>query len=240
MRTHLKLLVVDDDIDNAQSLGELFEMEGHSVCVVHNGQDAINAYLTQSFDLAFMDVMMPGKNGVESFGEIRRLRPEAKVIMMTGYSVEELLQQATREGALGVIEKPLDAAEVLRMTSHVGEGGMILAMPEICPKGLGANIHQTLLDHGHQSRLIQRRDDLQTDGDRNRVVVIDIQTPIIDAVSCYCSSSLRAEAPTTIIVPPQKPDMLETSRGWDIEFTGILNKPFDPQNLITRLPQLAA
>ena len=44
---------------------------------------------------------MPGKNGVESFFEIRRMKPDAKVFMMTGYSVEQLVQQAIDHGALG-------------------------------------------------------------------------------------------------------------------------------------------
>lgn len=66
----LRILVVDDDEDNANSLGELFELEGHSVTVAHSGEAAIEHYVNSSFDIAFMDVMMPGLNGVESFMEI--------------------------------------------------------------------------------------------------------------------------------------------------------------------------
>jgi CheY-like chemotaxis protein len=99
MASELNILVVDDDEDNAMSLGEVFELEGHRVRTVFSGQDAIDACINSQFDLAFIDVMMPGKNGVESFLEIRRVRPQARVYMMTGYSVEELLQQAVRQGA---------------------------------------------------------------------------------------------------------------------------------------------
>ena len=96
----LRILVVDDDIDNAQSLAELFDLEGHRATVVHSGEAAIAAHMTQHFDLAFMDVMMPGLNGVESFLRIRQMRPDAKVFMMTGYSVEELMKQAVEQGDL--------------------------------------------------------------------------------------------------------------------------------------------
>ena len=84
--TALSILVVDDDIDNAHSLGELFEIEGHNVRVVHSGEDAISAYCRETFDVAFMDVMMPGKNGVESFLEIRRLKPSARVMKRSAHS----------------------------------------------------------------------------------------------------------------------------------------------------------
>ena len=68
-------------------MGELFELEGHRVHVVYSGEDAIAAYHQADFDVSFLDVMMPGMNGVESFLEIRKLRPNANVFMMSGYSV---------------------------------------------------------------------------------------------------------------------------------------------------------
>jgi two-component system, NtrC family, response regulator HydG len=241
MTNNLSILVVDDDVDNAQSLGELFELEGHRVSVVHSGQAAIDSYLSTNFDLAFMDVMMPGKNGVESFIEIRRMKPQAKVFMMTGYSVEELLQQAAREGALGVIEKPLEAREVLRMTERVGAGGLLVAAPDEVQSGLGVAIHQTLSSHGRSSRLIQNRDAIERDVAADQVLVLDMQSPLIDAVSCYTSLRERAAVPTTIIIPPSKrAESRNTTSFWDVGITGILNKPFDPLSLINRLPQLAA
>jgi two-component system, NtrC family, response regulator HydG len=241
MTNNLKILVVDDDVDNAQSLGELFELEGHAVSVVHSGQAAIDSYLNSNFDLAFMDVMMPGKNGVESFLEIRRMKPQAKVIMMTGYSVEELLQQATREGALGVLEKPMEAREVLKMTERVGAGGLVVAAPEETRNGLGDAIHQTLASHGRRSCLIKNAQDAQAEIRPDDVVVLDTQSPLIDSVSCYTGFRRLSQVPTTIIVPPNRraSDRVNTAF-WDVDITGILNKPFDPLNLINRLPQLAA
>jgi CheY-like chemotaxis protein len=111
----LHILVVDDDKDNANSLAEIFELEGHVVTTAHSGMEAIKAYDEKNFDLAFMDIAMPGKNGVESFFEIRKLKPRAKVYMMTGYSVEDLVQRAIDHGALGVLHKPVDLTKVLSL-----------------------------------------------------------------------------------------------------------------------------
>ncbi len=108
----LKILVVDDDTDAADSLAELFEMEGHDATAVYSGDNAIEAAETQGFDLAFMDIMMPGRNGVESFLEIRKFKPEAKVYMMTGFSVNDLIDQAVQNGAMGVFSKPVDLDKV--------------------------------------------------------------------------------------------------------------------------------
>jgi DNA-binding NtrC family response regulator len=115
MAKQLEILVVDDDVDNANSLAEIFEMEGHRVTTANSGKDAIRAYEAKNFDIAFMDIAMPGKNGVESFFEIRKFKPRARVYMMTGYSVETLVQKAIENGALGVLHKPVDLARVLSL-----------------------------------------------------------------------------------------------------------------------------
>ena len=111
----LEILVVDDDVDNANSLAEVFATEGHIVTTANSGKQAIRAYEEKNFDLAFMDIAMPEKNGVESFFEIRKLRPQARVYMMTGYSVETLVQEAIEQGALGVLLKPVDLHKLLSL-----------------------------------------------------------------------------------------------------------------------------
>ncbi len=113
MTKQLRILVVDDDVENAASLAELFEADDHRVTVAHDGQQAIDAYALADFDLSFFDVMMPVKNGVESFLEIRMMHPNAKVYFMTGYSESELLDKARGGGAMGVFGKPADPAVLL-------------------------------------------------------------------------------------------------------------------------------
>ena len=113
MATAMQILVVDDDIDAADSLAELFEMEDHDVTVAYNGTSAIQAFNDNKFDMAFMDIMMPDINGVDSFFEIRKNTPDAKVYFMTGFSTGELVDRALDEGALGVLPKPLNPEEIL-------------------------------------------------------------------------------------------------------------------------------
>jgi len=113
MASAMQILVVDDDTDAADSLAELFEMEDHDVTVVYSGDKAIAAFEQQTFDMAFMDIMMPGRNGVDSFFEIRKKTPDAKVYFMTGFSAGDLVDRAMKEGALGVLPKPLDPLELL-------------------------------------------------------------------------------------------------------------------------------
>ena len=114
MSRSLNILVVDDDVENAESLAELFALDNHKVIVAYDGQQAIEAFSLNKVDIGFFDVMMPGKNGVESFIEIRQTHPNAQVYFMTGYSAEDLLKTALDNGAKGVFSKPVDLPKVMK------------------------------------------------------------------------------------------------------------------------------
>ena len=239
MTKALSILIVDDDKDNAQSMGELFEMEDHVATIAYSGQEAIDAYARCNFDLAFMDVMMPGKNGVESFLEIRRMQPLARIFMMTGYSVEDLLRQAVNGGAMGVLEKPFDASEVLRMARDVGRNGLVLANPTSKARDMGEAIYTTLSQNGIASHLMRHAGMLDDVVDPDEVLVIDAQVSLIDGVSFYKHAQNIGHVAPTILVPSDL-SSVASSPLRDVGVTGILNKPFDPLELVTRLPLLAA
>jgi two-component system, NtrC family, response regulator HydG len=239
MTQELSILIVDDDQDNAASLGELFELEGHRVSVVHSGQAAIDAYLENNFDLAFMDVMMPGKNGVESFLEIRRMKPAASVFMMSGYSVEELMQQAVAGGALGYLDKPLEPDEVIRLTRNVGKCGMVLAAS--ADRNASSAIKGALAQNGVTYNVIKHSRDIEAIAASDSVVVIDADLNLIDEVAVYRNLMKKGHEGPSILIPRHQP-ALPTSPNVlrDVGVTGILNKPFDPSDLLHRLQQLVA
>ncbi len=237
MTRSLNILVVDDDEDNACSLGELFELEGHHVTVAHSGEEAIEAYVNSNFDIAFMDVMMPGLNGVESFIAIRELKPEARVYMMTGYSVEQLLQQAMQHGAMGVLNKPIDIGKLLRALDEVTAAGIVLVADE--DPSCGAQL-KTLMDGaGLPCGHLRRENDTLLDNDS--LAIIDIGKPLINCVELYRRLRQQGHArPAVIVTRPGDSggDAFEALR--DVAVTGILNKPFDPLHLLERLSILAA
>lgn len=121
----LKILILDDDVDVAESVGEILELHGHHVTVVHCGPSAVEACRGRSFDIGFFDVKMPGMNGVESFIEVKKIRPESKIYMMSGYADDGLITKALQGGALGILKKPFDGDELI---AKVDETARQLAM----------------------------------------------------------------------------------------------------------------
>jgi CheY-like chemotaxis protein len=237
----LRILVVDDNRDNAESLAELFELEGHRAQVAYSGEEAIAAFQDSDFDLAFMDVMMPGKNGVESFLEIRRLKPGARVYMMTGYSVEELLQQALDNGALGVLSKPIDLSKIVTAIQAVEPEGIVLVADD--DPDFGPQLQQVVVNTGRRCELVTNGEDALARMSRGGidVLVLDVNMPLINGIEVYSALRKSGKAVPTVMITAwgdhykQELDALGA-----IELTGILNKPFDPELLLQKLQRLAA
>lgn len=108
-----KVLIVEDDPDFAESLVIALGIRKCNVDVARTGEDAIQMFHDNSYDIAFMDIKLPGKNGVQSLQEIIDFRPDARVVMMTGFSEASLLDQARRAGAIQVLRKPFRMRELL-------------------------------------------------------------------------------------------------------------------------------
>lgn len=113
------ILVVDDIRSIRVTLGGILEDKGHNVVTVENGYQAIEAAKKTLFDVIFIDIKMPGINGVQTFREIKKIDPKAVVIMMTAYSVEDLLKEALEEGAYATVYKPFDVDKIIAVIEEV-------------------------------------------------------------------------------------------------------------------------
>jgi len=121
-----KILVVDDQSSVRVTLSGIMEDQGYDVTEAEDGYRAIDASRETAFDLIFMDVMMPGINGVQTFREIKKINPKSVVVLMTGYSgpvLEDLLKDALEEGAFSVIYKPLNIGHLISIVESVPRAG---------------------------------------------------------------------------------------------------------------------
>ncbi len=107
------VLVVEDDRDFAESLVIALGTRNCQVQVAPTGEDGLRLFSDGHYDITFMDIKLPGKNGVQCLAEIMAFSPEAKVVMMTGYSDPALLDQARQAGAMDILRKPFRMRELL-------------------------------------------------------------------------------------------------------------------------------
>ncbi|MDI6735056.1 MAG: response regulator [bacterium] len=114
-----KILIVDDERDLGYLLGSVLKLEGYQITFVLDGYKAIEEIKKTHYDLVLMDIRLPGINGVETFMQIKKIDHDVKVVMMTGFSVEDLIEKALREGAYACIHKPFDLQKVIEIVQKV-------------------------------------------------------------------------------------------------------------------------
>jgi two-component system response regulator HydG len=108
-------LVVDDDTFLVRTLADILKLRGWEVTIAHTGTQAVNAAARESFDVVLMDIRMPEMDGVSAFKAMKKVKPDVRVVLMTAYASDELLNEAHNEGALRVLSKPVDMRALMTL-----------------------------------------------------------------------------------------------------------------------------
>lgn len=122
------VLIVDDDAGLCKTMSLVLRRKGYAVTTAKDGPEALGMVRDRAFDIIFLDIKMPVMDGVETYRRIKKIRPETVVVMMTAYAVEDLVQDALREGAYSVMYKPLDMDKVVTLIDEATgtKGGALI------------------------------------------------------------------------------------------------------------------
>ena len=96
---------------------ETLEKEGHTVVGASTGAEGIKCVKESDFDLVFLDLKMPGMDGVELFKQIKIAKPELPVTIVSGYPGSEMMERALEQGPLSVMPKPFGASDVVSVVN---------------------------------------------------------------------------------------------------------------------------
>ncbi|HYF41361.1 MAG TPA: PAS domain S-box protein [Ramlibacter sp.] len=116
-----KVLVVDDNVDAAETLGVLLESEGFDVCITHDAEAALQAHATATLDAALLDIGLPGISGYELAMALRRSPGASRIPIaaITGWGQEVDRRRAEQAGFDRHFTKPVDPADLVRWLRSV-------------------------------------------------------------------------------------------------------------------------
>jgi len=124
----LRVLLVDDEEDFVRSVAKVLGRRGFDVGVALSGEDGLAQLDAHRFDVAVMDLRMPGMDGLEALAVARRRHPDLKVIILTGHGTASLGIEGMRLGAVDFLTKPVDPdALALAIQAAVGSAGVGIA-----------------------------------------------------------------------------------------------------------------
>ena len=116
-----KILIVDDEEIMRGFLFDLLEDSGYEVTQCTSGEEAIEKVMESNFDLVITDIKMQGKDGYDVLNEVKKIHPDIKVLLMTGYALDEDGSSSISKGADGFILKPFDINSIREITQRLLE-----------------------------------------------------------------------------------------------------------------------
>lgn len=121
MENKIKLLIVDDEVKFLESIAQRLEMRGFDVTKAQNGQEALDAAATDKFDLALLDLKMPGIDGQQVLGRLKAEHKFLEVIILTGHGSIDSAVECTRLGAFDYLPKPYELDNLLDVLKRAYE-----------------------------------------------------------------------------------------------------------------------
>lgn len=115
-----RILIIDDEAGVCEEFGGILKDEGHEVDTALNGEEGLKKLQAQSFDLIFLDVLMPRMEGNEALKRIKQITP-TPVVIMSGYLPTHKEKEIVRAGAVACLKKPLELPQVFGLIEKVLE-----------------------------------------------------------------------------------------------------------------------
>ena len=233
-----KVLIVDDRRGIRLTLAGIIEDQGYEVAAAEDGFQAIEAATETDFDLIFMDIQMPGINGVQTYREIKQIRPESIVVMMTGFAVEELVKDALDEGVFSVIYKPFDTDRVVKLVEAVHRTVVILVVDDRSSDR--KTLRMVLDENGY--RVAEADDGTQAiDMVKDRhydVIFMDIHMPGKDGVSAF-DEIKRVDPEARVIFTTGFPMDDSVSKVLEAGAYPVADKTMDPANILSLVKKIS-
>lgn len=234
----INVLVVDDLKSSRLTLGGILEDEGHNVVLAENGYQAIEAAKQVPFDLVFMDIKMPGINGVQTFREVKKINPQAAVIMMTAYSVEDLVREALQEGAYAVVYKPFDMEHVVNIIESAFHRTLILVVDDYFADR--ETLKSILEEKGYRVFGAENGSDAleQVKEKHFDIIFLDIRLPDIDGSQIFEEVKEIDPGATVIMMTGYSEEELIRRAISHGAYTCIY-KPFDVEKILTVVGEIS-
>ncbi len=108
-----RVLIVDDESQFVESLAERLTLRDYDVQTAESGDVAVERIKGYNFDVVILDVLMPGKDGIQTLREIKAIKPLTEVIMLTGHATVETAIEGMKLGAMDYLMKPCDTNDLV-------------------------------------------------------------------------------------------------------------------------------
>jgi two-component system, NtrC family, response regulator HydG len=234
------ILVVDDEVDTCRNLSDILTDLGYHVDVAHEGLSALELVRKKPYDIALLDMKMPGMDGVTLYREIKKLRADTVANVVTAYAGGDTKAEALAAGAWHVLSKPVDFARLLSFVGEALDQPLVLIVDD--DHDLCATVWDLLRDRGYRVGTAHDENEAaeQLKGRDFRVVLIDMKLPQGDGASVFRRVRQNNPSARTVFITGHRSETEQlvsqlVNEGAD----AVCYKPFDVPGLLSTVKQLS-
>jgi CheY-like chemotaxis protein len=239
MTNSASILVVDDEADTCRNLSDILTDLGYQVDTALDGFAALELARQKPYDIALLDLKMPGMDGLTLYRELRKIHSSTVAVVVTAYASKATAEEALAAGAWQVLPKPVDFPRLLALVEEALGQPLVLIVdhdPDLC-----ANLWDVLRKRGYRvavahdekaaARLLQEHD--------FRIALIDMKLPRGDGSSVFQRVRQTNPRARTVVITGHRIEMdplvqRVLAEGAD----AVCYKPFDVPRLLSTLEQL--
>jgi CheY-like chemotaxis protein len=234
-----RILVVDDDPDICRNLSDILTDLGYLVDLAHDGPSALELVRRRPYDVALLDLKMPGMDGLTLYRKIKQQRAATVALLVTAYAGPATANEALSAGAWKVVPKPVDFPALLGLVDEALGQPLVLVVDD--DRDLCSNLWDLLRERGFRVGIAHdSREAAETlKASTFKVVLIDMKIPDSDGDAVFRMVREAHPQARTILITGYRPEMDQLvsqvlSEGAD----AVCYKPFDVPALLKALEHL--
>ena len=232
------ILVVDDEVDTCRNLSDILTDLGYEVDIAHDGISALEL-VRKAYDVALLDLKMPGMDGLTLYREIKKLRAGTVAIVVTAYAGGDTKAEALAAGAWQVLAKPVDFPKLLGLVDEALGQPLVMVVDD--DHDLCATLWDILRERGYRVCLAHDEDEAaeRLKGRDFKVVLIDMKLPSGDGASVFRIVRQSNPQARTVVITGHRSEMDQlVKQVIDEGADAVCYKPFDVPSLLSTLQNL--
>jgi DNA-binding response OmpR family regulator len=234
------ILIVDDDVDTCASVSDILGDLGYRTDIAHNGPDALKLIQRSHYDVALLDLKMPGMDGLTLYREIKKLRSETVAFLVTAFAGGDTVDAARRAGVSDILPKPVNLPKLLGLIDDAVGHPLLLIVdddPDFCESMwdiLHERHYRVCLAHNLQQAR-ERLQQLAYD-----IVIMDLKLPDGSGHEIFSLTKEIHPQAQTVVITGCRSEMDSViqqilQEGGDV----VLDKPLNLDEMLSRLKRLA-
>ena len=239
MNSPRSILIVDDEVDTCANLSDIFTDLGFEVGVAHDGANALELIRERHYDVALLDLRMPGMDGLELYRRIKKLRSGTVALIVTAYATDATTEEALTAGAWRVLPKPVNPQILLRLIEEAMDQPLVMIIDD--DSDLCESLWDLFRENGLRVSLVHSISEAKSRFQESNynVALIDMRLPEGDGSQIYKLVRETPRSRTVIITGHRSETEERVAKVLAAGADAVCYKPFDVRALLETVNKLA-